>query len=62
MPADVEFRPEGNFVSMRVYGELTAETAKGMIAQWMALEREHNCRKVLTEYRVGVGRERHGHV
>lgn len=51
MPAEVEYRPQGNFVYMRVHGELKAETAKGMIAQWLALEQEHGCRKVLADFR-----------
>ena len=51
MPAEVEFRPEGGHVYMRVFGEVTTETAKGMIAQWMKLASEHNCKKVLTDYR-----------
>lgn len=54
MPAEVEFRPEGGYVYMRVVGEINTKTAMGMISQWMMLEREHTCRKVLTDYRESV--------
>jgi len=54
MPAEVKFRPEANFVYMRVHGELSTENAMGMIAQWLALEREHECRKVLADFRTTI--------
>jgi hypothetical protein len=54
MPAEVEYRSEGGFVYMRVHGELTAETAMGMIAQWLALGQQHECRKVLADFREVV--------
>ncbi len=52
MPAEVEYRPDGEYVYVKVQGELVTERAVEMIQHWMALETQHACRKVLTDCRM----------